>query len=200
MTSKLDYSDVDGTKERIVGVFDVLGFRNALKAIGTNKLVRSYATAIGKAQAILQQTVDEVYMHVPAEYVEDEGFPGSSNSFVEPRLVQASLFPGVEEIAVFSDSIFGSGRESVKTFDLRGFSSCVQFDSRSRRRCGNVETRVLCGFPSSEGGQNRCGRRSIIPPSERHFHSEAPVYRPFWRECVVWAAGGAKICASQKAA
>jgi hypothetical protein len=86
----------------------------------------------------------------------------------------------------------GSGRESVETFGLRGFISCVQFDSSSRRRCGNVETRVLCGFPSSEGGQNRCGRRSIIPPSERHFHSEAPVYRPFWRECVVWAAGGAK--------
>src|ERR1017187_1680612 len=97
--------------------------------------------------------------------------------------------------------ITGSGRESVETFDLRGFSSCVQFDSSSRRRCGNVETRVFWGFPSSEGGQNRCGRRrSIIPPSERHFHSEAPVYRPFWRECVVWAAGGAKIGASQKAA
>jgi hypothetical protein len=95
----------------------------------------------------------------------------------------------------------GSGRESVETFDLRGFSSCVQFNSSSRRRCGNVETRVFWGFPSSEGGQNRCGRRrSIIPPSERHFHSEAPVYRSFWRECVVWAAGGAKIGASQKAA
>jgi hypothetical protein len=40
-----------------------------------------------------------------------------------------------------------------------------------RRRCGNVGTRVICGFPSSEGEQNRCGRRSIIPPSERHFHS-----------------------------
>lgn len=57
MTSKRDYSDVDSTTERIVGVFDVLGFRNSLKTIGTNKLVRSYAAAIGKAQAILQQTV-----------------------------------------------------------------------------------------------------------------------------------------------
>ena len=66
----------------------------------------------------------------------------------------------------------GSARESGETRDLRGFSSFVRFDSRSRRRCGNVETRVLCGFPSSEGEQNRCGRRSIIPPSERHFHSE----------------------------
>jgi hypothetical protein len=84
--------------------------------------------------------------------------------------------------------------------DLRGFSSFVQYDSRSRRRCGNVETRVLCGFPSSEGEQNRCGRRPMIPPSERHFHSESPVYRPFWRECVVWAASGAEIAAFQKAA
>jgi hypothetical protein len=69
---------------------------------------------------------------------------------------------------------FGSARESGETCDLRGFSSFVQFDSRSRRRCGNVGTRVLCGFPSSEGGQNRCGRGCIIPPSERHFHGAAP--------------------------
>jgi hypothetical protein len=78
-------------------------------------------------------------------------------------------------------------------YDWRGFSSLSQFDSRSRRRCGNVETRVLCGFPSSEGGQNRCGRGSIILPLERHFHSEAPVYRPFCRECAVRAADGAEI-------
>lgn len=109
MTSRLDYSDPDSTTERIVGVFDVLGFRNALKTIGTNKLVRSYAAAIGKAQAILRQTVEAVYMHVPAEYVEDEGFPGSANTFAEPRFVQASVFPGVEEITIFSDSIFVFG-------------------------------------------------------------------------------------------
>ena len=48
----------------------------------------------------------------------------------------------------------------------------VRFGSRSRRRCGNVGTRVLRGFPSSEGRQNRWGKRSIIPPSERHFQSE----------------------------
>ena len=78
-----------------------------------------------------------------------------------------------------SECFFGSARESVEMYDWRGFSSLSQFDSRSRRRCGNVETRVLCGFPSSEGRQNRCSRDSIIPPSERHFHSEASVYRPF---------------------
>jgi hypothetical protein len=56
----------------------------------------------------------------------------------------------------------GSARESVELCDWRGLAA----GSRSRRRCGNVETRVLCGFPSSEGGWNRCGRGSIIPPSE----------------------------------
>jgi hypothetical protein len=78
-------------------------------------------------------------------------------------------------------------------YDWRGFSNLSQFDSRSRRRCGNVETRVLCGFPSSEGGLDCCGRGSIIPPSERHFHSEVPVYRPFCRECAARAADGAEI-------
>ncbi len=78
-------------------------------------------------------------------------------------------------------------------YDWRGFSSLPHFDSRSRRRCGNVGTRVLCGFPSSEGGQNRCGRDSIIPPSERHFHNEGPFYRPFCRECAVRAADGAEM-------
>jgi len=109
-------------------------------------------------------------------------------------------FIPLTKLALRGVSFEGSARESVETCDLRGFSSFVRFDSRSRRRCGNVETRALCGFPSSEGGQNRCGRRSIIPPSERHFHSEAPVYRPFWGESAVWAAGGAKIGAFQKAA
>jgi hypothetical protein len=50
----------------------------------------------------------------------------------------------------------------------------VRFGGRSRRRCGNVGTRVLCGFPSSEGRQSRWAKRSIILPSERHFHGETP--------------------------
>src|ERR1019366_2746655 len=127
----------------------------------------------------------------------------------EPRCYRASLRNCARVAARSGKSIraseegwivclFGSARESGETCDLRGFSSFVQFDSRSRRRCGNVGTRVLCGFPSSEGGQNRWGRRSIIPPSERHFHSEAPVYRPFWRESAVWAAGGAKYLPFRK--
>jgi hypothetical protein len=77
-------------------------------------------------------------------------------------------------------------------YDWRRLSSLSHFDSRSRR-CGNVETRVLCGFPSSEGEQHRCGRGFIIPPSKRHFPSEAPVYRPFCRDCAVRAADGAEI-------
>jgi hypothetical protein len=74
-------------------------------------------------------------------------------------------------------SFTGSAQESGITCDWRGFGSFVRFGSHSRRRCGNVGTRVLCGFPSSEGRQNRWGKRSIIPPSERHFYSEAPFIR-----------------------
>jgi hypothetical protein len=93
----------------------------------------------------------------------------------------------------------GSGRESVKTFDLRGFSTCVQFDSRSRRRCGNVGTRVLCGFPSSEGGQNRCGRvRSFRPRSA--ISTASPRFLGHSGENVLFGAGGAKTGVSQKAA
>jgi hypothetical protein len=50
----------------------------------------------------------------------------------------------------------------------------VRFDSCSHRRGGNVETRVLCGFPSSEGEQKSFGGPSIIPPSERHFPQRGP--------------------------
>ncbi len=35
---------------------------------------------------------------------------------------------------------------------LLGFSNVIRPSRRSSRCCGNVETRVLCGFPSSEGG------------------------------------------------
>ena len=77
-------------------------------------------------------------------------------------------------------------------YDWRGFSSLPQFDSHSRRRCGNVETRVFCGFPSSEGGQNRCGRVLHHPALGASFPQRGPVYRPFCRECVVWAADGAE--------
>jgi hypothetical protein len=89
------------------------------------------------------------------------------------------------------EGFYGSGRESVKTFDLRGFSSCVQFDRRSRRRCGNGGTRVLCWFPSSEGGQNRCGRRSVIPPSAP-FPQRGPDFLAILARTCCLGAGGAK--------
>jgi len=37
-----------------------------------------------------------------------------------------------------------------------------------------VESRVLCGFPSSEGGDENAFTQLNLPPSERHFHSETP--------------------------
>src|ERR1700737_2869511 len=47
-------------------------------------------------------------------------------------------------------SIFGSEQESGKPRVFRGFWTFVKLGCRSSRRCGNGETRVLCGFPSSE--------------------------------------------------
>ena len=35
-----------------------------------------------------------------------------------------------------------------------------------------MESRVLCGFPSLEGGDDAAPPNIAIPPSERHFHSE----------------------------
>jgi hypothetical protein len=73
-------------------------------------------------------------------------------------------------------------------YDWRGFSSLPRFDSRSRRRCGNVESRVLCGFPSSEGGRNRCGRkappsrpRSVISTARPRFIGHSVENAPFGR-------------------
>jgi hypothetical protein len=44
--------------------------------------------------------------------------------------------------------------------------------ARRRRRCGNVGTRVWCGFPSSVGRATIFGQDSAIGPTERHFYSE----------------------------
>jgi hypothetical protein len=87
-----------------------------------------------------------------------------------------------------SEGFFGSARESVEMYDWRGFSSLSRFDSGSRRRCGNVESRVLCGFPSSEGGRNRCGRkapssrpRSVISTARPRFIGHSVENAPFGR-------------------
>ena len=55
-----------------------------------------------------------------------------------------------------------------------GFLDFWHLSGSSSRRCGNVESRVLCGFPSSEGGNENAFTKLTLPPSERHFHSEAP--------------------------
>jgi hypothetical protein len=58
----------------------------------------------------------------------------------------------------------------------------------------------FAGFQAPRAGRTVVAAVPSIPPSERHFQSETSVYRPFWRESVVWAAGGAEIGAFQKAA
>ena len=45
----------------------------------------------------------------------------------------------------------GSAQESVSPCDFGGFCRFGKLVRRRSRCCGNVGTRVLCGFPSSEG-------------------------------------------------
>jgi hypothetical protein len=92
----------------------------------------------------------------------------------------------------FMEYFCGSARESVEMYDWRGFGALPQFDSRSRRRCGNVETRVLCGFPSSEGGRTVVAECSIIPALGASFPQRGPVYRPSVENLLFGAADGAK--------
>ena len=58
-----------------------------------------------------------------------------------------------------------------KTSHLTWYLAFNAFARRRRRRCGNVGTRVLCGFPSFEGDMLFTDQRTHFAPSKRHFHS-----------------------------
>jgi hypothetical protein len=87
----------------------------------------------------------------------------------------------------------GSAQESVKPPEFGGFGSFVKFGPRSRRRCGNVKTRVLCGFSNSEGGAQTLQSESPLPPSEvistakpstfRHFGETVSLGQQFRGKC-----------------
>lgn len=47
----------------------------------------------------------------------------------------------------------------------------------------------MCGFPSSEGGDQDAVPSTAAPPAERHFHSELSNFQhisPFWSSEVCW--------------
>lgn len=86
-------------KQRCVGCFDILGFRNALKTVGAKNLAELYHNAISDTN---QQKADILQLH-------------QANGEVRT----ASKFTNIEHIAFFSDSIF------VFTTDTSD-SSCVK--------------------------------------------------------------------------
>src|SRR6266853_6939928 len=59
-------------------------------------------------------------------------------------------------------------------------------DRSSSRPCGNVKTRVVCGFPSSEGAARKADPSSALATLERHFHRESSVSAHFRENLLVW--------------
>src|SRR5207302_3388479 len=92
----------------------------------------------------------------------------------------------------------GSAQESVKPHEFGWFGSFVKFGPRSRRRCGNVKTRVLCGFSNSEGGAQTLQSESPHSALGGHFHSETLDFQAFWRDCIPWTAIPRKMWSFKK--
>jgi hypothetical protein len=72
-----------------------------------------------------------------------------------------------------------------KTSHLTWYLAFNAFARRRRRRCGNVGTRVLCGFPSFEGDMLFTDQRTHFAPSKRHFHSGPSLLACFVRFSIV---------------
>jgi len=76
---------------------------------------------------------------------------------------------------------FGSVQESGKPRVFRGFWTSVKLARRSSSRSGNVETRVLCGFPSSGGpGMNSSAEHHQSVPGAS-FPQRGPSFSGDWR-------------------
>src|SRR5215469_2543532 len=77
----------------------------------------------------------------------------------------------------------GSEQESVKLCVFRDFLEFAKLDCRRRRRCGNVETRVLWGFPSSVSGAGiRLGKEDR-PARGASFPQRTSIFRGLARLC-----------------
>jgi len=73
----------------------------------------------------------------------------------------------------FGFAVLNKNLQNPRDFDW--FFIFGIYQASSSRRCGNAESRVLCGFPSSEGRDENAFAKLTLPPSERHFHSGTPV-------------------------
>jgi hypothetical protein len=93
-------------------------------------------------------------------------------------------------------SFVGSVQESVRAPDFSGFGRWSLSAARRRLRCGNVGTRVWCGFPSSVGRATIFCQDSALGPTERHFHSELGIL-PISVNVVVGRLHKTKMCVSR---
>ena len=94
--------------------------------------------------------------------------------------------PGApENLALASYQKFWLCAGKCKTSHLTWYLAFNAFARRRRRRCGNVGTRVLCGFPSFEGDMLFTDQRTHFAPSKRHFHSGPSLLACFVRFSIV---------------
>src|SRR4051812_37254011 len=94
-------------KRRYTACLDLLGFRSAYQQLSAAGLAIAYRDALAIVEAERQASVSHFVDYVGAEYVEDEGRPGSADMFAVPKLVgHQKLYPKISETVVFSDTIF----------------------------------------------------------------------------------------------
>jgi hypothetical protein len=68
---------------------------------------------------------------------------------------------------------FGSARESVEMYDWRGFRSLSQLTAAVAVAVGMWKPASFAGFQAPRAGRTVVAECCILPPSGRHFHSEA---------------------------
>src|SRR5580704_7645054 len=78
----------------------------------------------------------------------------------------------------------GSAQESVSPCDFGGFCSLGKLVRRRSRCCGNVGTRVLCGFPSSEGNARTLQSGSRFSALGASFPQQALDFVAFRTGCI----------------
>ena len=78
----------------------------------------------------------------------------------------------------------GSAQESVSSCDFGGFCRLGKLVRRRSRCCGNVGTRVLCGFPSSEGNARTFESVSRFSALGASFPQQALDFVAFRTGCI----------------
>src|SRR5262249_10259325 len=97
--------------------------------------------------------------------------------------ISFEFLPAIKDMIIdhVRSRIIGSVQESGKPRVFRGFWTFVKLAHPSSSRCGNVETRVLCGFPSSGApGMNLSAEYHQSAPGAS-FPQRGPSFSRNWR-------------------